>query len=623
MLCPSSNPGSACRLLVTLLYRLESHMDATEDSSFLQDMLMGDSLHVLIKLHDRLQRFGAQRPAPFQDNAEDLARELTKELRTLGARPEIVELLHVLSKPHVQSLLSVHDTVVKKDYDPRLPPLPPLPADDEEDEEDSVRIIRLVKSKEPLGATIKSDGIGGIMVARIMRGGAADRSGLIHEGDKLREVNGVPVEDKRPEEIVPILAKSDGAVTFKVIPGTKEELEAEDTKVFVRTLFDYNPKEDPAIPCKDAGLEFRRGDVLQIVSQEDDTWWQARRHGDPNLRAGLIPSKQLQERRVALQRPEALFHPARVPKPSAAKPPLQRRDAVRTPSHNEPRPRALWDRRGVTEQGMGEMFKSEGKPGKAGLRRSFRLSRKDHKIRDTQARWRKSEGLRARNIPSYQEVVPYNRKPRESYRLVLLVGPSGVGVSELKRKLLLSDPEHFGVPVPHTTRERRRYEREGLEYHFVSRHAFEKDILNHKFIEYGEHGGNYYGTSVDSVRRVLAESKVCLQDVEPHAIKILYTTEFKPYVVFAKPPAMQQLRLSRRRAKILSSRNEPTPMRTFSDADFEDMIKTAQAMENKYGYLFEKIIINDDLALAFTEIRAELARLEKETNWIPKTWAQA
>ncbi|XP_017557947.1 MAGUK p55 subfamily member 7 isoform X1 [Pygocentrus nattereri] len=593
MLCPSANPGSACRLLVTLLYGLESYLDATEDSSFLQDMLMGNSLHVLIKLHDRLQRFGAQRPAPFQDNAEDLARELTNELRTSGARPEIVELLHVLSKPHVQNLLSVHDTVAKKDYDPKLPPLPPLPADDEEDKEDSVRIIRLVKSKEPLGATIKKDGIGGIVVARIMRGGAADRSGLIHEGDKLREVNGVPVEDKRPEEIVPILAKSDGAVTFKVIPGTKEELEAEDTKIFVRTLFDYNPKEDPAIPCKDAGLEFRRGDVLQIVSQEDDTWWQARRHEDPNLRAGLIPSKQLQERRVALQRPEALFHPARVPKPSA---------------DNEEEDADYGAISGIHI---------------AGLRRSFRLSRKDHKIHDTQARWTKSEGPRARNIPSYQEVVPYNRKPRESYRLVLLVGPSGVGVSELKRKLLLSDPEHFGVPVPHTTRECRRYERKGVEYHFVSRHAFEKDILNHKFIEYGEHGGNYYGTSIDSVRRVLAESKVCLQDVEPHVIKILYTTEFKPYVVFVKPPAMQQLRLSRRRAKILSSRNEPTPMRTFSDADFEDMIKTAQAMENKYGYLFEKIIINDDLALAFTEIRAELARLEKETNWIPKTWAQA
>lgn len=46
----------------------------------------------------------------------------------------------------LQSLLSVHDTVAQKSYDPELPPLP----DDIDDDEDSVKIIRLVKNKEPL-----------------------------------------------------------------------------------------------------------------------------------------------------------------------------------------------------------------------------------------------------------------------------------------------------------------------------------------------------------------------------------------------------------------------------------------------------------------------------------------
>lgn len=46
----------------------------------------------------------------------------------------------------LQSLLSVHDIVARKSYDPELPPLP----DDIDDEEDSVKIIRLVKNKEPL-----------------------------------------------------------------------------------------------------------------------------------------------------------------------------------------------------------------------------------------------------------------------------------------------------------------------------------------------------------------------------------------------------------------------------------------------------------------------------------------
>lgn len=64
----------------------------------------------------------------------------------------------------------------------------------------------------------------------------------------------------------------------------------------MRALFDYVPLEDKATPCQEAGLPFKRGDILQVVSQDDATWWQAKRVGDSNLRAGLIPSKQFQER---------------------------------------------------------------------------------------------------------------------------------------------------------------------------------------------------------------------------------------------------------------------------------------------------------------------------------------
>lgn len=67
-------------------------------------------------------------------------------------------------------------------------------------------------------------------------------------------------------------------------------------QVFLKALFDYDPKEDKAIPCKEAGLAFKKGSVLQIMSQDDATWWQAKHEGDANPRAGLIPSKQFQER---------------------------------------------------------------------------------------------------------------------------------------------------------------------------------------------------------------------------------------------------------------------------------------------------------------------------------------
>lgn len=69
-------------------------------------------------------------------------------------------------------------------------------------------------------------------------------------------------------------------------------------QVFVKALFDYDPMEDKAIPCKEAGLPFKKGCILQIMSEDDATWWQAKVDGVANPRAGLIPSKQFQERYI-------------------------------------------------------------------------------------------------------------------------------------------------------------------------------------------------------------------------------------------------------------------------------------------------------------------------------------
>lgn len=49
----------------------------------------------------------------------------------------------------------------------------------------------------------------------------------------------------------------------------------------------------------------------------------------------------------------------------------------------------------------------------------------------------------------------------------------------------------------------------------------ERLLIFYRFIEYGEYKNNYYGTSIDSVRSVLAKNKVCLLDVQPHVSKPL------------------------------------------------------------------------------------------------------
>lgn len=47
-------------------------------------------------------------------------------------------------------------------------------------------------------------------------------------------------------------------------------------QVFVKCHFDYDPASDSLIPCKEAGLRFAAGDLLQIVNQDDPNWWQVR-----------------------------------------------------------------------------------------------------------------------------------------------------------------------------------------------------------------------------------------------------------------------------------------------------------------------------------------------------------
>lgn len=547
---PALATGSACdtglyELLAALPAQLQPHVDSQEDLTFLWDMFGEKSLHSLVKIHEKLHYYEKQSPVPILHGAAALADDLADELQDKPPNSEIRELLKLLSKPNVKALLSVHDTVAQKSYDPVLPPMP----DDIDDEEDSVKIIRLVKNREPLGATIKKDEqTGAITVARIMRGGAADRSGLIHVGDELREVNGIPVEDKRPEEIIQIL-------------------------IFIKALFDYDPKEDKAIPCKEAGLSFRKGDILQIMSQDDVTWWQAKHEGDANPRAGLIPSKHFQERRLALRRPEIVVQPLK----------LSNRKS-------------------------------------SGFRRSFRLSRKDKKTNKSMYECKKSEQYDTADVPTYEEVTPYRRQTHDKYRLVVLVGPVGVGLNELKRKLLISDTQHYGVTVPHTTRARRSQESDGVEYIFISKHLFETDVQNNKFIEYGEYKNNYYGTSIDSVRSVLAKNKVCLLDVQPHTVKHLRTLEFKPYVIFIKPPSIERLRETRKNAKIISSRDDQGTAKPFTEEDFQEMIKSAQIMESQYGHLFDKIIINDDLTVAFNELKTTFDKLETDTHWVPVSW---
>ncbi|XP_062422106.1 MAGUK p55 subfamily member 3 isoform X3 [Pungitius pungitius] len=557
--------------LALLTSQLRPDANHKEDMVFLKDVFSERSLGCLMKIHEKLRQYERQSPTPVLYSASSLAEDVAEELQSGPMSTEEKELLHLLTSPHLKAVLSVHDTVAQKNFDPVLPPLP----DDFEDEleEESVKIVRLVKNKEPLGATIRRDeATGVVIVARIMRGGAADRSGLVHVGDELREVNGVSVIHKRPDEISQLLSQSQGSITLKIIPAIKEEDRLKDSKVYMRALFDYIPLEDKATPCQEAGLPFKRGDILQVVTQDDHTWWQAKRVGDSNLRAGLVPSKLFQERRLAYR-----VKMGTLPNPKSPKNP-------------------------VYDQGCD----------KAGLRRSFRLSRKDR-----QGSSGEGSDPGDSDYLTYEEVTRYQQRPNERPRLVVLIGSLGARINELKQRVIAENPHRFAVAVPHTTRPKKPHEKEGVEYHFVTKQQFDADALNNKFIEHGEYKENQYGTNIEAIRSVQAKNKMCVVDVQPEALRRLRTAEFKPYVIFVKPRVPE----SRRRRSAATSPGGGEHGR-ITDEDLQEMRQSAAQIDQQYGHLVDRILIKEDSASACAELRGILERLERESFWVPLSWVR-
>src|SRR5690242_16340547 len=116
--------------------------------------------------------------------------------------------------------------------------------------------------------------------------------------------------------------------------------------------------------------------------------------------------------------------------------------------------------------------------------------------------------------------------PVGSNRPIVFSGPSGTGKSTLIKRLFADHPDLFGFSVSHTTRKPRPGEEDGTHYHFTSVENFEKLIAEDAFEEHAKFGGNYYGSSRQSVADVAngkgksidgsqAEgSRICIFDIE-------------------------------------------------------------------------------------------------------------
>ncbi|KJH45544.1 SH3 domain protein [Dictyocaulus viviparus] len=101
------------------------------------------------------------------------------------------------------------------------------------------------------------------------------------EGDRILEVNGIPISDLSVDDVARILNRVDcGTVTLKLVPS--DLLSASSSAVshiYLRAQHDYNGRDDIRHPCPEVALSFSKGDILELLVCNDDHWWQARRIG--------------------------------------------------------------------------------------------------------------------------------------------------------------------------------------------------------------------------------------------------------------------------------------------------------------------------------------------------------
>ncbi|XP_032456340.1 peripheral plasma membrane protein CASK isoform X15 [Nasonia vitripennis] len=459
-------------------------------------------LRALLEIYDRIAtRIPSPCRAP-QTDAVQRAHEVEELLR--GAersssrnidRSDLRELQELLIQPHFKALLQAQDVTGQEVYGEdakRATPPPIFPflngGDDLEGQNgdlelENVTRVRLVQfqknTDEPMGITLKMNEDGKCIVARIMHGGMIHRQATLHVGDEIREINGIAVANQSVNALQKILREARGSVTFKIVPSYRSA--PPPCEIFVRAQFDYDPLEDELIPCAQAGISFKIGDILQIISKDDHHWWQARKD-QAGGSAGLIPSPELQEWRIACMAME----------------------------------------KNKQEQVNCSIF------GRKKKQYKDKYLAKHNAVFDQL------------DLVTYEEVVklPYSAFQRKT---LVLLGAHGVGRRHIKNTIIAKHPDKYAYPIPHTTRPPRNDEENGRNYYFVSHEEMMADIAANEYLEYGTHEDAMYGTKIETIRKILEEGRLAILDIEPHSLKVLRTAEFAPYVVFIAAPALQNL----------------------------------------------------------------------------------
>lgn len=188
--------------------------------------------------------------------------------------------------------------------------------------------------------------------------------------------------------------------------------------------------------------------------------------------------------------------------------------------------------------------------------------------------------------------------------LLVLSSPSGGGKTTIARQLV-DAREDLAYSVSATTRAPRGHERDGADYHFLSRAEFDRRIAGGAFLEWAEYGGERYGTLRDPVDGALAAGRSVVLDIEVQGARQIRAARKDTVLVFILPPSAGVL------AERLAARGTESPGQIRSRLN-----KAAEevAAVGEYDYAVTNADLFTAVAQVSAVIDAEGLRVSRQTG---------
>ena len=184
--------------------------------------------------------------------------------------------------------------------------------------------------------------------------------------------------------------------------------------------------------------------------------------------------------------------------------------------------------------------------------------------------------------------------------LFIVSAPSGAGKTTLVERLVQILP-NLRMSRSYTSRASRDGERDGVDYNFISRDAFEQRIDACDFLEWADVFGNLYGTSASDVEDMVTAGQDVVLVIDVQGARQVRARGVDHTAIFVMPPSFPVLE------QRLRGRSKD------SEDQMQRRLETARSEASSYVD-YDYVVVNDDLESTVVRLQEIIAAERSRTH---------